>query len=163
MLSIKGRNHDMLTAALEGTAVLLAGITSGTAFYITAVENPARNNDENPDAFKLRMWHQLFPRAAGFLKPFGMVVNAAIGGCIYQTGNKAWWIPFGLFAAMGPFTVFAITPTNDKILALKEGNAKDEKEAGKLVEDWATLHNVRTAISTFGFIGAIVAAMTEYQ
>ena len=70
------------------------------------------------------------------------------------TEKKTWWIPVGLLGSLGPFTAVAIAPTNEKLMA-----AKDGEKVKKELQDWGKLHNIRTYIGLAGFIGATVAVL----
>lgn len=149
-------NDKLLTSALEGLAVFTTGMVAGGCCYISGIEVPGRGEETTP-AYQLKNWHETVPRARDFFKPFGFVVNAIIGGCIYKTKKQSWWVSFALLGALGPWTAIAIVPTNETLGSLKQGDANDEAQAPDLVKKWGSVHMVRTVLSTLGFVGTIVA------
>jgi len=142
------------TFLLEAATLFGCGIVAGFTYYITKVELPGRKDMDIE--YQLKNYHQLFPRAAGFMKPFGMLLTAMIGGTIYQTKKPLWWLPMTMFGALGPFTAIAIQPTNNKLMGTDLADAAKVK---KEVADWGRLHNIRTYMSLLGFAGAVVAAI----
>lgn len=148
-------NNDKLVSTLvQATTLFCCGLATGTTFYISAVEVPGRA-DEHVD-YQLHNYHQIFPRAAGLMKPFGMVILALCGGCYFDSKDPLWGIPALAFGGLGPFTMAFIVPTNDFLMAAKKGTDKDVKEK---LQGWGKLHKIRTYMSCAGFMGAIAAVM----
>lgn len=155
-MSINTKGRWLEAASLFGT-----GLAAGFTFYITKIEIPSRKEDTG--AYSLAHYQHVFPPSAAFMKPFGMFLNALMGGVIYTTRKPLWWVPFLCIGALGPFTAFAISETNDELMSLKtmevrRSPEKDEK-ARELVMKWGRLHHVRTGLSLVGFAAAIVAAL----
>ena len=145
---------------LEASALFGTGIVAGFTFYITHIEIPSRRPATG--AYSLAHYQHVFPPSAAFMKPFGMFLNALIGSVLYTTRKPLWGIPFICIGAIGPFTVLAISETNDELMSLKPSECRrpeDDEEAKDLVTKWGKLHNVRTGLSMVGFAVAIVAAL----
>jgi hypothetical protein len=145
---------------LEAAALLGTGVVAGFTFYISKIEIPSRSNDTG--AYSLAHYQHVFPPSAAFMKPFGMFLNALIGGVLYTTRKPLWGIPFVCLGALGPFTVLAMAETNTTLMGKKPQKCQtpdDDKEAKDLVTKWGKLHNVRTGLSLVGFAVAIAAAM----
>ena len=99
---------------LEAAALLGTGVVAGFTFYISKIEIPSRSNDTG--AYSLAHYQHVFPPSAAFMKPFGMFLNALIGGVLYTTRKPLWGIPFVCLGALGPFTVLAMAETNNAIV-----------------------------------------------
>ena len=151
---VAATTKDTLKLFVEGVTLFSCGLVAGGTCYITLVELPGRKDLSLE--YQLKNYHQLFPRAAGIMKPFGMVLTGLIGGTIYLTKNSMWWIPMTMFGALGPFTAIAIQPTNDKLMGTPE---KDASQVGDEVANWGKLHNIRTYMSLVGFAGAVAAVL----
>ena len=146
---------------LEGAAVFSIGIITGANIYISGFEVTARNSAESK-SYQLDNWQRMVPVFRDIVKPFGVAVNALMGAILYRSPNpktSSWWIPFTLLGLLGPWTVFMIVPTNEKLAALKVGDAKDEAQATELVEKWGRVHMMRTVLSIFAFAGGIASSM----
>jgi hypothetical protein len=145
---------------LEAASLFGTGLAAGFTFYITNIEIPSRKDDTG--AYSLAHYRHVFPPSAAFMKPFGMVLNALIGGVIYTTRKPLWWVPFLCIGALGPFTVLAVSETNDTLMGMKPMDLRTpdaDEEAKALVTKWGKLHHVRTGLSLVGFAAAIVAAL----
>jgi Domain of unknown function (DUF1772) len=129
-------------------ATLSAGLFSGAAIYINAVEHPARLSCGTELA--LREFGPSYRRATI------MQASLAITGCV--TGLwSAWagrdaWLAFGaiLLGAVVPFTLIVILPTNHQLLdpALDPRSHK----ATLLLNRWGRLHATRSILSTAAFV-----------
>ncbi len=137
--------------ALFGLTV--AALFTGAAFYINAVEQPARLKLE--DAAMLRQWKPAYKR--GYVMQASLAV---LGGVI---GIAACIVSGSLYAAFGaafmlanwPFTLFVIMPVNKKLEAMHDEANKDG--ARDLILKWGRLHGVRTAlgcVATLSFFAA---------
>jgi hypothetical protein len=90
-----------------------------------------------------------------------MFINVLMGATIYKTGKKDWYLPFGCFFFLGPFTAIKILPTNTTMLALNEDKPEDVKKAAELIPQWGKLHGIRTWVALIGFGGAIAALASD--
>mmetsp|Transcript_32772 Transcript_32772/g.70899 ORF Transcript_32772/g.70899 Transcript_32772/m.70899 type:complete len:164 (+) Transcript_32772:114-605(+) len=145
---------------LEAASLFGTGLAAGFTFYITKIEIPSREDDTG--AYSLAHYRHVFPPSAAFMKPFGMFLNALMGGVIYTTRKPLWWVPFVCIGALGPFTVFAIAETNDTLMSMEPLDLKtpdDDEKAKELVVKWGKLHTIRTGLSLVGFAAAIAAAL----
>jgi uncharacterized membrane protein len=102
----------------------------------------------------------VFPRAAGLMKPFGMVLLAVTGSTLYVTNKKRmWWVSVILVGLLGPFTAILIQLTNNKLMDTPE------EEAAKVtttdLKTWGKLNKVRTVMSLAAFGAGIGAAVLE--
>ena len=68
----------------------------------------------------------------------------------WQTGRQAWAVGGLFMIANWPFTYFAIMPVNNRLMAIQPAEAGPQSRA--MIERWALLHAVRTAL---GFVATI--------
>jgi hypothetical protein len=74
------------------------------------------------------------------------LISFISGVAAWLLGANACWLMGGLLiGAVAPFTFFAITPTNHRLLA--PGRDLASAETRGLLERWGTLHAVRSALS----------------
>jgi uncharacterized membrane protein len=121
---------------------VVAALFTGAALYINVVEQPAR----------LRLGHSalLTEWKPSYKRGFAMQVPLAIIGFLlgmlawWQTGRWLWVVGGLLLVTNWPYTLLVIMPVNRKLMAtelLKAG-----RETRNLLEHWARLHAVRTAL-----------------
>jgi uncharacterized membrane protein len=130
-------------------ALLLAAVFTGAALYVNVVEQPAR----------LRLGHNalLTEWKPSYKRGFAMQAPLAIIGLVFgllawwQTGNWLWVLGSLLLVANWPYTLLVIMPTNRKLMATELSGAG--RETRSLIEHWARLHAVRTAL---GFAAAVI-------
>ena len=129
-------------------ATLSAGLFSGAAIYINAVEHPAR----------LSCGTELAVRefAPSYRRATVMQASLAITGCL--TGLwSAWagsdtWLALAaiLLGAVVPFTLIVILPTNKDLL--DDTLDPRSQNAMLLLIRWGRLHAIRSVLSTVAFV-----------
>jgi Domain of unknown function (DUF1772) len=129
-------------------ATLSAGLFSGAAIYINAVEHPAR----------LSCGTELAVRefAPSYRRATVMQASLAITGCL--TGLwSAWagsdtWLALAaiLLGAVVPFTLIVILPTNKDLL--DDTLDPRSQNAMLLLIRWGRLHAIRSLLSTVAFV-----------
>ena len=129
-------------------ATVSAGLFSGAAIYINAVEHPAR----------LSCGTELAVRefAPSYRRATVMQASLAVTGCV--TGLwSAWagsdtWLALGaiLLGAVVPFTLIVILPTNKQLL--NPTLDPSSKQARALLVRWGRLHAIRSVLSTAAFV-----------
>ena len=140
----------MLTGHL---ALTVSALFTGAAFYINVAEQPARLKLD--DRALLAQWKPAYKRG------FAMQASLAVAG--FLLGLASWWISDDgcwligglVLLANWPYTLLAIMPTNNRLMAAPLDSAGSETRA--LIERWGRLHAVRTvlgAISTLLFLWA---------
>ncbi|MFG1327610.1 DUF1772 domain-containing protein [Xanthobacter autotrophicus] len=134
-------------------ALVVAALFTGAAFYINAVEQPARLALD--DGAALRQWKPSYKR--GFAMQATLALIGAVLGAVAFSRDGDWhWLAGGvLMLANWPYTLIGIMPTNRRLLATDEADA----ETRRLITNWGQLHMVRTglgALATFVFLWAAV-------
>ena len=122
----------------------VAALFTGAAFYINAVEQPARMALDA--RAQIVLWKPAYKR--------GFVMQASLALAGGALGIAAWWLQDHWTWLLGavlllcnwPFTLFAIMPTNRKLLAMDPRAPGPDSRL--LVEQWGLLHAVRTALGS---------------
>jgi hypothetical protein len=134
-------------------ALTVAALFTGAAFYVGFAEQPARLQLD--DRALLQEWKPSYK--AGFAMQATLaVVGFVLGVLQWWSSREALWLVGGLILlANWPFTLVAIMPTNNTLMA----TPIDQADAGSraLLIKWGRLHAVRTALgaaSTAAFLWA---------
>ena len=129
----------MLTAHL---ALVLAAAFAGAAIFVNVAEQPARLKLD--DRALLTEWKPAYVR--GFAMQASLAILGFLLGLLawWQTGDWRWLLGAIVLVANWPFTVIAILPTNKRLMEMPLEQAGPESR--KLIETWAALHAVRTAL-----------------
>ena len=140
----------LLSATL---AMVVAALFTGAAFYISAVEQPARLALD--DAALLAEWKPSYKRGTLMQAPLALI--GAVLGVLAFLGSYDWrWLlGAALMLANWPYTLLAIMPTNKRLLAIAPG----DPELRPLIRRWGRLHAGRTALgaaATLAFLWVIL-------
>lgn len=140
----------MLSGAL---ALTIAAAFTGAAFYVGAVEQPARMQLD--DRALLTQWKPSYK--GGFAMQATLAVLGFLAGlwAWWQTGGLLWLAGAIVLIANWPFTLIAILPTNNALMEIPVEHAGPRSRA--LLVTWGHLHSVRTllgAVSTVIFLWA---------
>ncbi len=132
----------------ERMATVSAGLFTGAAIYINAVEHPARRQGGTQLA--------LTEFAPSYHRATIMQVALAVVGCVSSLlawrsrADARWLLGGGLLVAVIPFTAVAILPTNKQLL--DPATANDVDLAEHLLTRWGRLHAVRSLVSFVSFV-----------
>ncbi|SRR5579875_56579 len=123
-------------------ALVAAALFTGAAFYVNFAEQPARLMLD--DRALLLEWKPSYKR--GFMMQAPLAIVGFILGLIAWSITRDWrWIIGAIvLVANWPWTLFAIMPTNRRLVETDPGNASAETRA--LIERWGTLHAMRTLL-----------------
>ncbi|MFG1349007.1 DUF1772 domain-containing protein [Xanthobacter autotrophicus] len=135
-------------------ALVVAALFTGAAFYINAVEQPARL--ALADGPALQQWKPAYRR--GFAMQASLAVVGAVLGAIAFSRDGDWhWLAGGvLMLANWPYTLIGIMPTNRRLLATDEA----DDETRRLMTNWGHLHMVRTGFGALATLVFLWAAAT---
>lgn len=125
-------------------ALVCAAAFAGAAFYINFAEQPARLLLD--DRSLLKQWKPSY--AAGFTMQATLAVVSGGLGLVTAWATSVWRWVLGavLMLANWPYTLLVIMPTNNRLKAISDVDAGPH--AREMIEHWAQLHAVRTALGT---------------
>ena len=137
-------------------ALIVAAVFFGAAAYVSFAEQPARLLLDDRSA--LAEWKPAYKR--GFAMQAPLAVLGFLLGLLawWQSGDWRWLLGALLLIANWPYTLIAIMPTNNKLMAISPDRAGAESR--KLLEAWGNLHAGRAALgalSTTAFLWAATA------
>ncbi len=138
-------------------ALISAAIFTGAALYVNVAEQPARLTLD--DRALLAEWKPSYRRG------FAMQAPLALVG--FLLGMMAWWqaghagFLAGAIAMIAPWpwTLIAIKPVNDALLATGPDGAGPQTRA-RIVK-WGVLHGVRTALGALATSAFLWACMSR--
>lgn len=132
-------------------ALVVAALFTGAAFYINAVEQPARLGLS--DAAALAQWKPAYKRGFAMQATLALI-GAVLGAAAFSRDGDWHWLAGGvLMLANWPYTLIGIMPTNRRLLATGAADG----ETRRLITNWGQLHMVRTglgALATLVFLWA---------
>jgi uncharacterized membrane protein len=142
-------------ALSESLAILCSGLFAGAALYISFVEHPARM--QCGTVLALTQFAPSYKRATIMQASLAAVGTLAAIAAWLQGAPATWLIGGLLLGAAIPFTLIVILPTNKRLL--DPSLDKDSRFAAQLLQRWATLHAVRTALSLASLLVFLFAAL----
>ena len=143
----------MLGLVAETIALVATALFAGAAVYVSLVEHPAR--ESCGPALALAEFGPSYRRAA--MMQGGLALVGGVAGIVrWATLGGSGWLAGGLLlAAMIPYTVIVIRPTNTRLLDPALGTRPAEATA--LLCRWGRLHSVRTLVSCVA-LGVLLAS-----
>jgi|SRR5687768_17030206 hypothetical protein len=136
-------------------ALILASVFAGAALYVSLVEHPVRLTLD--DRAALEEWKPAYKR--GFAMQGPLAVAGFLLGLLawWQNGNWLWLAGALVLIANWPFTLIAILPTNNTLMAMDGAQAGAESRA--LLARWGVLHAVRTALGCLAALIFLAASL----
>jgi uncharacterized membrane protein len=123
-------------------ALIAAAVFFGAAFYVNFAEQPARLQLD--DRSLLAEWKPSYKRGFAMQAPLA-IVGFVLGAIAWwQTRDWLWLAGAVVLLANWPYTLLGIMPTNNVLMALDPAAAGPQSR--RLIEKWAGLHAVRTAL-----------------
>ena len=134
-------------------ALALAAAFTGAAIYINIAEQPARL--ELDDRALLAEWKPAYKR--GYMMQASIViVGGLLGLAAYlSTLNWRWLLGAIILLANWPYTIYAIMPTNRRLMDTPPDAATAETR--RMLKRWGMLHAGRSAlglVATLIFLSA---------
>jgi uncharacterized membrane protein len=123
-------------------ALIIAAVFAGAALYVNVAEQPARLGLD--DRSLLKEWQPAYKRGFAMQAPLAMAGFVLGLLAWWLTGVWLWLVGAVVLVANWPFTLRFIMPTNNELMATDPAAANAESRI--LIERWAALHAVRTAL-----------------
>jgi hypothetical protein len=136
-------------------ALVAAALFTGAALYISAVEQPARLGLDH--ASLLGEWKPAYRRGAAMQAPLALLGFGLGLAAWWGTGAAGWLAGALLMLANWPFTMLAIMPTNNRLMALDPAGAGPESRA--MIERWGVLHAGRTGLGLAASLSFLWASL----
>ncbi len=137
-------------------ALIAAALFAGAAIYVNVAEQPARLQLD--DRALLTEWKPAYKRGFAMQAPLAIIGFLFGALAAWQTGNWWWLLGAVVLVANWPFTIFAIMPTNNKLMAMDAGTATPEVHG--LIETWGYLHAVRSALGVVATLIFLAASLS---
>lgn len=136
-------------------ALIVSAIFTGAAIYINLVEQPARL--KLADEPLLMEWRPSYKR--GFAMQATLAIIAGVLGIIALLLTKNWFYFWGaiLILANWPYTLFAIMPTNKKLMSPQTDI--NHSEIRNLILYWGKLHAIRSLLGICSTILFLIAVL----
>jgi len=135
-------------------AFAAAAIFTGAAFYISAVEQPARLGLE--DGPLLSQWKPAYKRGAAMQGSIA-VAGFLLGAVSWAMSGQIWWLAGALLMiANWPYTMMVIMPVNRQLMATEPSAAGHGTR--EMIRRWELLHRVRTALGAAATLAFVLAS-----
>jgi hypothetical protein len=136
-------------------ALTIAAVFTGAAIYINIAEQPARLQLD--DRALLTEWKPAYKHGFAMQAPLAMAGFLLGTLAAWQTGHWLWFIGAVVMLLNWPFTLFAIMPTNNRLMAADPDARASQVRA--LVIMWGHLHAVRSALGAAATLIFLVASL----
>lgn len=135
-------------------ALMTAAAFAGAAIYINVAEQPARLQLD--DRALLSEWKPAYRGGTAMQVPL-VIVTFLLGiVAAWQTGRMLWLAGAIVMILNLPYTLLAIMPTNNRLMAAEEDATADVRA---LVTAWGRLHAVRSALGVAAALIFLAASL----
>lgn len=132
----------MMLQVLQFLASFCAALFAGAAIYINVAEHPARMLGDTRAA--AMQWAHSYRRATLMQARLAVISFIAAVAAWFSGASLGWLVAGLLIAAVVPFTLVVIMPTNRRLLAPERDLTSAETRG--LLARWGKLHAVRSAL-----------------
>jgi hypothetical protein len=135
-------------------ALIAAAIFTGAALYINVAEQPARLLLD--DRSLLAEWQPSYKRGLAMQAPLAIVGFLLGVAAWWAMDNWLWLVGAALMVLNWPYTMFAIMPTNNELLAMDPTTGSHLSRS--MIMRWGHLHAGRTLLgilATLAFLWAM--------
>ena len=145
---------------LKFTAIVSAGMMTGTALYISLVEVRSRRN--LPIKAMREQWSESFNGAATFVICVGAIQTLSTVTLYFLDTSPVrnfWLVDPAIFIFGGIYTTFVMLPEIKELKTDDTVAKKGEKWVEEAIGRWANRHLFRTVFNTVGFGMVIYTAL----
>jgi hypothetical protein len=140
-------------------ALIVAAAFAGAAIYVNAVEQPARLRLD--DRALLTEWKPSYKRGFAMQAPLALIGTLCGLAAWYDKEESGFLLGAILLFANWPWTLIAIRPTNNKLMAMTP--AEQNPEARALIQRWGLLHAVRSALGVAATLAFFFTCISVVQ
>lgn len=137
-----------MTTILLFVATVCAGLFAGAALYVSLVEHPARLSCGT--ALAVAEFGPSYQRAARLQSALATVCFVASLWAAFRGAGHLVFVAAIVIAAVVPFTLLVIMPTNNRLMDPSLNPASPE--VSTLLARWGRLHAVRTVAGLAAFL-----------
>lgn len=137
-------------------ALVAAAVFTGAAVYINVAEQPARLRLD--DRALLAEWQPSYKRGLNMQAPLAIVAFLLGMAAWWLTGNWRWVVGAILMIANWPYTLFAIMPTNNRLMAIRPEAAGLDSRL--MIGRWGRLHAARSGLGAVAVLAFLWALQT---
>ncbi|WER49982.1 DUF1772 domain-containing protein [Cupriavidus sp. WKF15] len=137
-----------MSHTLQMIAAFAAMLFAGAALYVNVAEHPARMALETRSA--AQQWAPSYKRATLMQAPLALL-SLPSGATAWLLGANILWLAAALLiGSVMPYTLLVVMPVNHRIP--EPDRDLSSVETRELLQKWARLHGVRTALSLFASV-----------
>jgi hypothetical protein len=136
-------------------ALTTAALFAGAAYYVSAVEHPARLQIDDRNV--LAQWKPSYARGAVMQASLALASSVLGFVAAWLMQDWRWAVGAALMLANWPYTLLRIMPTNNALKAISLEAAGPDSRA--LLVKWGKLHATRTVLGCAAVLAYLWAAL----
>jgi Domain of unknown function (DUF1772) len=136
-----------MDTVMKFVAVITSAMFAGAAFYVSAVEHPARLEMEARLA--ISQFKSSYRRATPIQVAFSALCFLACFALWLRMHKWEWLAAGALMVVVIPYTLAVMLPVNR---ALQAASSSPRSDPARLLKNWGHLHTVRTIFGLVGFV-----------